>query len=47
LEGYYSKKQDVQKKISHPLFYVQLKKYRKSITQKNKSNLNKKRNKHE
>ena len=29
LEGYFSKKLDSQKKIQHPLFYVQLKQYRK------------------
>ena len=29
LEGYYSKKLDSQKKIQHPLFYVQFKQYRK------------------
>ena len=30
LEGYYSKKDDIQKKLTHPLFYVQLRKYRES-----------------
>ena len=30
LEGYYSKKEDTQKKIKHPLFYVQLKQFRAS-----------------
>ena len=34
LEGYYSKKADGQKKISHPLFYVQLKKYKTSKKKK-------------
>ncbi|MHA1106163.1 MAG: hypothetical protein ACTSPN_10670 [Promethearchaeota archaeon] len=29
LDGYYSKKLDSQRKIQHPLFYVQLKQYRK------------------
>ena len=29
LEGYFSKKLDSQKKIQHPLFYVQIKQYRK------------------
>ncbi len=36
LEGYYSKKLDTQKKLSHPLFYIQLKQYRNST--KNKAN---------
>ncbi|MHA1291710.1 MAG: hypothetical protein ACTSQJ_03465 [Promethearchaeota archaeon] len=39
LEGYYSKKLDMQKKISHPLFYVQIKQYRSSKNKnKNKKN---------
>jgi DNA primase large subunit len=36
LEGYYSKKLDKQNKLSHPLFYIQLKQYRNS--NKNKAN---------
>lgn len=36
LKGYYSKKLDTQKKLSHPLFYIQLKQYRNSM--KNKAN---------
>ena len=28
LEGYYSKKDEIQKNLTHPLFYVQLRKYR-------------------
>jgi len=36
LEGYYSKKLDTKKKLSHPLFYIQLKQYRNS--NKNKAN---------
>lgn len=34
LEGYYSKKQEEQKQIQHPLFYVQLKQYRSNKTKK-------------
>lgn len=34
LEGYFSKKLDAKRPLSHPLFYVQLKQYRKSNQQK-------------
>jgi len=34
LEGYYSKKQEEQKQIQHPIFYVQLKQYRSNKTKK-------------
>ncbi|MFX1259457.1 MAG: hypothetical protein ACFFAN_16510 [Promethearchaeota archaeon] len=34
LEGYYSKKLEVQKKISHPLFYVQFKQFQSSKKEK-------------
>ncbi|MBD3196688.1 MAG: hypothetical protein GF317_16650, partial [Candidatus Lokiarchaeota archaeon] len=35
LEGYYSKKLDEQKKIKHPLFYVQFNKYKNLKTREN------------
>jgi DNA primase large subunit len=34
LEGYYSKKQEQQKHIQHPIFYVQLKQYRSNKNKK-------------
>jgi len=42
LEGYFSKKFNTQKKISHPLFYVQLNQFRTSKKDKNIKNSNQK-----
>lgn len=44
LNGYYSKKNDEQKKLSHPLFYVQLKQFRSSNKKDSVKNQDKKKN---
>jgi DNA primase large subunit len=44
LNGYYSRKADVQKKITHPLFYVQLKQFRASKIENFTKNQLKKKN---
>lgn len=38
LNGYYSKKDETQKEVKHPLFYVRLKQFRSSNIQKNSRN---------
>jgi len=42
LKGYFSKKYDVQKKISHPLFYVQFTQFVSAMKKKNQKSVNNK-----
>ncbi|MHA1931100.1 MAG: hypothetical protein ACW96X_01085 [Promethearchaeota archaeon] len=44
LNGYFSKKYDVQKKISHPLFYVQFTQFVSAVKKKNKESYQKSKN---